>query len=126
MAENGYANAVLVDHLESDEVRDVVRVAVERRQRRPRHRELRATLGPAIELDRAPAPSHPSRKDDGRGLTVDQQLGTHPEPTRILAGGFDDESSVDAVRAANPADLDELLIGTRSGSSHVAMRRRTP
>src|SRR5581483_884286 len=106
----------LLDDLEADELEDVERAVVERRQGRARNRQLLAAGDRAVEPDDEP-PAGTLRVDDPRLAAADVDGRAERQPLGILAGVVDDERPVEAVRAADAADDDEIRRGPQRSRS---------
>src|SRR5918994_7021471 len=116
--------AVLVDHLEADQVRDVERIVRERGEVLAAHTQLCPPLDRAVELDRTAATADlPGHRDTCR-LALDEHLGAYLESLRVLARLLDHERAVNAVRAPDPPDADELSRQFRARTAPPRVRRR--
>ena len=100
--------ASLVEHLQPDQVGDVVGVGRKRREIFPRDAQLGSTCHRAVELDRAAATTHFARQRDACRLAVDVERRADLEALRVLARLLDDERAVDPVRPPDLPDADEL------------------
>ncbi len=92
------------------------------RQIGPTHRQRRPALGRAVELDRVTSFSDATRERDPGRHAVDVEHGADRIPALVVASPFDDEGAVEAVRATDPADLDELVAGGQSAISSTTRR----
>jgi hypothetical protein len=99
--------ASLLLHLDADELEDVVATLLDGRKLIPRNGEDGAALDGAVEPDDHPA-AGPLRGDDRRSLLPRQQARAHREALGVVARVLDDEGAVEAVRAADTADRNEI------------------
>ena len=99
--------AALLLNLDADELEDVVAHFLGRRKLIPRDGEDGASLDRAVEPDDNPAAGS-LRDHDGCNLLPCHQARAHGETRRVIARGLDDEGAVEAVRAADTADRNEI------------------
>jgi hypothetical protein len=105
--------ASLLLHLDADELEEVVAALLDGRKLVPRDGEDGAALDGAVEPDDHPA-AGPLRGDDRRSLLPRQQARAHREALGVIARVLDDERAVEAVRAADTADRNEIGHGVYS------------
>ena len=99
--------ASLLLHFDADELEDVVAALFDGRKLVPRDVEHDAALDGAVEPDDHPA-AGPLRGDNRCSLLARQQARAHREALGVVARVLDDEGAVEAVRAADTADRNEV------------------
>jgi hypothetical protein len=98
--------AALLLNLDADELEDVV-ATFGGRKIIPRDGEDGAALDRAVEPNDNPAAGS-LRNHDGCSLLPRHQARAHGETRRVIARVLDDEGAVEAVRAADTADRNEI------------------
>ncbi len=100
--------AALLDDLEPDELKDVVAVRLRLGELGPRDGQLRPTRHVPVELHDEPA-ARPFPAGDRRGLAAGEKRSADGEQRLARTGVLDDERAVEAMGAADAADLDEVV-----------------
>ena len=124
VAHDADARAALVEHVQPDEVGDVVRCRSGSGGRASRaHGELGAALDGRSSLIARRRPPTCRETTTRAGSPSTSSSRADLEPPRILARLLDDERAVDPVRAPDAADANELVLGLSRQSRARSARR---